>query len=199
MNRPLRIILLTVLAVALLAAGTVGGILYTHKDGGGTKRFSALVSDDTCPSVLKAVPASLLDRVVPASRHAVLQQWVYREKHRLTTKCAVTADGKQVLKVSVEQRNHVHEPRRAGTGPGHGKTKSIPGFRHSWSSQDAAGLSVPCTKDSGKGSDDATNLYVSAQAWREPYGKLREDMVRIVERAARTNKGPACEAPPAVG
>jgi hypothetical protein len=101
-------------------------------------------------------------------------------------------DGKEVLRVSVEQRNSVHKPRRAGTGPGHGKTRSIPGFEQSWSSQDAAGLSVPCTKDTGD--DNATNLYVKAQAWRKNYGKLREDMVRIVKDAAKGHRTAACNA-----
>ncbi|MBQ0863053.1 hypothetical protein [Streptomyces sp. RK75] len=187
-NRSLRIALLAVLAVALVAAGAVGGALYERKDRKDPKKFSE-VSGSTC-----AVSASVLDRVVPESHYASVRTTLTREKRWYASKCAVTVDGKDALRISVEQRNAVHKPRRAGTGPGHGRTRGIPGYQHSWSSKDAAGLSVPCTKDTGDG--DATKLYIKVQAWREHYAKMREDMVRIAKKTAKANRYLACEAGP---
>jgi len=195
MNRPLRITLLTVLAVVLVAAGAVGGVLFGRGDSHDAKKFSE-VSGDTCPTVLRQVPSSLLDRVVPASRTAGGAQRMTYAKLAVNSHCRITVDGKEVLRVDVEQLNSAHKPRRAGTGPGHGKTTSIPGYEQSWSSQDAAGLTVPCTKDTGDG--DATSVYVTAQAWREQYGDLREDLVRMAKQAAITGRALACSATPPV-
>ncbi|MEU0840273.1 hypothetical protein ABZ370_12505 [Streptomyces sp. NPDC005962] len=191
MNRPLRITLLTVLAVALVAAGAVGGFLFGGGDSKAPKKFSEVLTD-TCPTALRRVPSSLLDRVVPASHNAGGEQRTTYAKLAVNAHCGITVDGKEVLRVDIEQHNSAHKPRRAGTGPGHGKTKGIPGYEQSWSSQDAAGLSVPCTKNTGDG--DATSVYVKAQAWREQYGGLREDLVRMAEQAAETGRDLACAA-----
>ncbi|QKV96231.1 hypothetical protein HUT19_34655 [Streptomyces sp. NA02950] len=195
MNRPLRITLLAVLAVALVAAGALGGVLVGREEGKDPKKFSEVLGD-TCPTVLRGVPSSLLDRVVPVSRNAGGEQRMTYRKLSVNSHCTITVDGKEVLDVDVEQLNSVNEPRRAGTGPGHGKTKSIPGYDKSWSSQDAAGLNVACTKNTGN--DNATNVYVRAQVWREPYGGLREDLVRMVKQAAKTGHALACSAVPPV-
>ncbi|MDI6409716.1 hypothetical protein [Streptomyces albus] len=192
MNRPLRIALLAVLAVALVAAGALGGALYKdgdHKDD--AKAFSDISGSTTCWA-----PEPVLDRIVPASHYVDRWKRLTRQDLGYNTQCGITADGKQVLRVSVQQRNSVHKPDRLGTGPGHGRTRSVPGFKQGWSSQDAASVVVPCTKDTGDG--DATNLYVKAQAWRKNYGKLREDMVRIVQQAVKAHRTAACETAPAL-
>ncbi|WP_405804654.1 hypothetical protein [Streptomyces sp. NBC_01187] len=188
MNRPLRIALLAVLAVVLVAAGALGGFLAKGEDSKGPKKFSEISGGTTCWA-----SESVVNRVVPASHYADRWKRLTRAEAGYNAQCGITVDGKQVLRVSVEQHNSVHKPDRVGTGPGHGKTKSITGFEQSWSSQDTASVVVPCTKNTGD--DNATNLYVKAQAWRKNYGKLREDMVRIVKQAAKGHRTVACAAP----
>ncbi|WP_344565138.1 hypothetical protein [Streptomyces axinellae] len=190
MNRPLRTALLAVLAVALVAAGALGGYLAKGeqgKNGNGPAKFSDLSGGTTCWA-----PEPVVDRVVPASRSADRWKRLTRAADSYDAQCGVTVDGKQVLRVSVEQHNSVKKPDRVGTGPGHGRTRSIPGFDRSWSSEDTASIVVPCTKNTGD--DNATNLYVKAQAWREDYGKLRGDMVRIAEEAVTAHRTAACRA-----
>ncbi|WP_432589181.1 hypothetical protein ABVG11_30595 [Streptomyces sp. HD1123-B1] len=195
MNRPLRMTLLTVLAVALAAAGALGGVLFGREDGKDPKKFSEVLGD-TCPTVLRGVPSSLLDQVVPASRHAGGEQRMTYRKLEVNSHCRVTVDGKEALRVDIAQHNSVHDPGRVGTGPGHGRTMSVPGYEKSWSSQDVVSLTVPCTKDTGN--DNATNVYVKVQAWRGQYGGLRGDLVRIAKEAARTGRALACSATPPV-
>lgn len=190
MNRPLRITLLAVLAVALVAAGALGGALSQREDREDPEKFSEITGGTTCWA-----SEVVVDRVVPASHHTDRWKRLTREELRYNTQCGVTVDGKQVLRVSVEQHNSAHKLDRVGTGPGHGRTRSIPGYKQSWSSQDAAAVVVPCTKDTGD--DNATNLYVKAQAWRKEYGKLRQDMVRIVEQAVKAHRAAACNGAPA--
>ncbi|NSC22833.1 hypothetical protein FM076_17315 [Streptomyces albus subsp. chlorinus] len=191
MNRPLRIALLAVLAVVLIAVGAVGGALSKGEDGKAPKKFSDLSGDTTCWA-----PGSVLDRVVPASHYADRWKRLTRAEFGYNAQCGITVDGKQVLRVSVEQRNAAHKLDRVGTGPGHGETKRVPGFAQGWSSQDAVGVVVPCTKDTGD--DDATNLYVKAQAWRKTYGTLRADMVRIAQEAVKAHRTAACVSAPAL-
>ncbi|MFE9330764.1 hypothetical protein [Streptomyces sp. NPDC006925] len=190
MNRPLRITLLTVLAVALVAVGALGGALSQREDRNDAEKFSDISGDTTCWAA-----GSVVDRVVPASHYTDRWKRLTREDLGYNAQCGITVDGKQVLRVSVEQHNSVHKPDRVGTGPDHGKTKRIPGFEQSWSSRDAAAAVVPCTKNTGD--DNATNLYVKAQAWRKDYGKLRQDMVRIVEQAVKAHRTTACNSAPA--
>ncbi|WP_432069449.1 hypothetical protein [Streptomyces sp. AA1529] len=190
MNRPLRITLLSVLAAALVAAGALGGALFQREDPDDAKKFSDISGDTTCWAA-----GSVVDRVVPASHYADRWKRLTREELGYNAQCGVTVDGKQVLRVSVEQHNSVHKPDRVGTGPGHGSTESVPGFERSWSSRDAAAVVVPCTKNTGD--DDATNLYVKAQAWRKDYGTLRQDVVRIVEQAVKAHRTTACHSAPA--
>ncbi|MDF4251831.1 MULTISPECIES: hypothetical protein [unclassified Streptomyces] len=192
MNRPLRITLLSVLAVALVAAGALAGALSQHEDRNSAKKFSDVSGDTTCWAA-----ESVVDRVVPVSHYADRWKRLTREELGYNAQCGITVDGEQVLRVSVEQHNSVHKPDRVGAGPGHGKTESVPGFERSWSSRDAAAVVVPCTKDTGD--DNATNLYVKAQAWRKNYGKLRQDMVRIVEQAVKAHRTTACNSAPAEG
>lgn len=192
MNRPLRITLLTVLAVALVTAGAVGGALYTQEDPKKQKKFSEMSKGSTVCSASEPV----LDRIVPDAPYADSRNWETRtEELKYNAKCRIAAGGKEVMRVTVEQENSVHKPRR-GTGSGQGKTKSIPGYKHGWSSPDAAGLSVPCTKNTGD--DNATNLYVKAQAWRKNYPELRADMVRIAKQAAKNYRTTACAVLPAL-
>lgn len=192
MNRPLRSTLLAVLAVALVAVGAVGGALFKGEKTKPPKKFSEVTGENTPCAMSKSV----LDRVVPAAHYADRSQGSIREKLRRSYRCRIVVDDKQVLELTIEQLDSVHKPRKAGTGPGHGKTKSIPGYEQSWSSDDTAGLSVPCTKNTGN--DNATSLYVRAQATREPYEGLRADMVRIAKRAAKTYRTPTCKIAPVV-
>ncbi|MFG3260079.1 hypothetical protein [Streptomyces sp. NPDC048172] len=194
MNRPLRITLLTVLAVALLAAGALGGYLARGEDPAAPKKPSEVFKASGEPTCWTS--GSVLDRVVPAARYADRWKRSTRGKLSHNFQCGVTVDDKQVLRVSVVQRDSVHKPDRVGTGPGHGKTRSVPGYEQSWSSQDAVSLTVPCTK--AKGDDGATNLYVKAQAWRENYGGLREDMVRIAKQALKAHHTTTCKVAPGV-
>ncbi|MDJ1134030.1 hypothetical protein [Streptomyces iconiensis] len=185
MNRPLRITLFTVLAVALVAAGAVGGALYAHEDPKEPKKFSERTKGSTCWAA-----GSVLDRLVPASPSAESSMYATREELQYDSSCLITADGKQILRVSVKQQNSVQKLDRFGTGAGHGKTKSIPGFEQGWSSRDVASVAVPCTKNTGD--DNATNLYVKAQAWGKNYPQSREDMVRIVKQAVKKHRHMVC-------
>ncbi|MBO8197602.1 hypothetical protein ACFW4X_10115 [Streptomyces smyrnaeus] len=191
-TRRIRYALLTVLAVALVAAGAVAGALTQHEDPKAPKKFSE-VSGDTCHTVLLGLSDSVLDRVVPTSHYVSGWQKVTRKKDQYSSLCGIDADGKRALRVSVQQQN-VAAPLRDADRTGREKAEKVPGFEESWSTRDGAAAAVPCTKKKDK--DENTELQVVVESFAEKGEDVRKDLVRILKASVKTNHSLACYSAP---
>ncbi|MGY1436928.1 hypothetical protein [Streptomyces reniochalinae] len=185
-KRLLRDTLLTVLAVALVAAGVAGGALWQRKE---PKKFSE-VSADTCHTVLLGLSASVLDRVVPTSHDVSGWQKVTRKKGEYSSLCRIDADGERALQVSVKQRNAASPLDRITSDP----VRKVSGFKESWSTQSGAAAALPCTEE--KKPDENTELHVTVESFAKKGQDVRKDLERILKAAAKTNHRLACYAAP---
>ncbi|MGP3979197.1 hypothetical protein ACTWQF_35355 [Streptomyces sp. 8N114] len=187
-TRWVRYILLFVLAVALVAAGAVGGALMQRKE---PKKFTE-VSGDTCHTVLTGLSNSVLDRVIPKSHYVGGWQKVSRKKGEYSALCGINADGKRALTVSLGQLNATRS--LDGPKPWQGKGKKIPGFKKSWATRSAAAAALPCTK--AKDEDENTSLHVKVESFTKKGDDTRKDLIRILKAAAGDGHSLACFAAP---
>ncbi|MFE0760795.1 hypothetical protein [Streptomyces smyrnaeus] len=186
-TRWIRYTLLLVLAVALVAAGAVGGALTQRKE---PKKFTE-VSGDTCHTVLSGVSLSVLDRLVPKSHYVGGWQKVSRKKGEYSAVCGIKADDERALRVTVEQVNASRS--LDGPKPWQGKGKKIPGFPKSWAARGAVAATQPCT--TAKDEDENTSLHVKVESFTKKGDDTRKDLVRILTTASEDAHAVACDTP----
>ncbi|WP_369206333.1 hypothetical protein [Streptomyces sp. PU-14G] len=189
--RWLRYTLLAVLAVALVAAGAFAGALTQRKE---PKKFTE-VSGNTCQTVLLGLPSSVLDRLVPESHYVGGWQKVSRKKGEYGATCAITADGKRALTVSVKQMDSSRSLDRPDAS--RGKAKKLSGFPEGWSVRGGVAAALPCTRAEGDDQDENTKLHVKVESSSQENDiETRKDLVRVLKVAAEEGNAVGCFAAP---